>query len=96
MNICLGCFYYSVTRFGAVCDYDGAYNPVREECRNFKPRSRIEEKVKGDIELTRLVASLIDRLVEISPKIGGLEDEELRSELLEACIAAKQIKRMLR
>jgi len=96
MNVCEDCFYYSKTRFGAVCNYDGTYNPVREECPNFKPRSQTEEKTKESIELTKLVISLIDRLVQISPEIEKLEDEELKSELLEVCVAAKQIKKMLR
>ena len=39
---------------------------------------------------------MIDRLVQISPRIEKIEDEELRSELLEVCVAAKQIRKMLR
>jgi len=95
MNVCADCFYYSRTRFGAICSYDGTYNPVRVECPNFKPRENAEEETKASIEFTKLVVSLIDRLVQISPRIEKIEDEELRGELLEVCVAAKQIRKML-
>jgi len=95
LNICEGCFYYSKTRFGAICNFNGTYNPVREECPNFKPKSLTEEKTRASIELTKLIISLIDRLVQISPEIEKLEDKELKNRLLEICIVAKQIKKML-
>ena len=95
MNVCVDCFYYSRTRFGAICNYDGTYNPVRETCPNFKSRSIIEEETKENIELTKLVISLIDELVQVSPEIEKLEDEELKNKLSEICIVAKQIKKML-
>lgn len=95
MNICEECFYYGKTRFGAVCNYDGTYNPVKDECPSFKPKGRIEKEIKADIELSRLVISMVDRLIQISPKLKCLEDDELRGELLEVCFAAKHIKKML-
>ena len=96
MNICERCFYYGRTRFGTVCNHDGTYNPVREECPNFKPKEDAEEEARASIKLTKLVASLIDRLVQISPRIEKIEDEELRGELLEVCVAANQIRKMLK
>ena len=95
MNICADCFYYSRTRFGAICNYDGTYNPVREECPNFKPRENAETRIKADIELTKLFYSIVDGLIQVSPKIKDLEDEELKNELMEICVAAKQIRKML-
>ena len=89
MNICADCFYYSRTRFGAICSYDGTYNPAKEECPNFKPRENAETQIKADIELTKLFYSIVDGLIQVSPKIKELEDEELRNELIEICIAAK-------
>jgi len=94
MNICERCFYCSQTRFGAICNYDGTYNPAREKCPNFKPRENVETQIKTDIEFTRLFYSIVDGLIQVSPKIRNLEDESLKNELMEICIAAKQIRKM--
>lgn len=94
MNICEKCWYYSKTWFGNICNYDGTFNPMKKRCPNFKPRALVEKRSKEIIELTKLIFSLSDRLVEITQKIKRLKDKELRKQLLEVCIAAKQIKKM--
>ena len=38
MSLCDDCYYLSVTRYGRVCNFNGAYNPHRKECPNFKPK----------------------------------------------------------
>lgn len=93
MNLCEECFYYSRTRYGTVCSFDGTYNPSKAKCPNFKPRAQAEAEELRSIELTKLLLSVIDKLVELQPRIEKIEDEQLRESLLEICLAAKQVKK---
>lgn len=96
MSICPECFYYSRTRYGVVCGFDGTYNPSKRECQNFKSRAQAEAEGAKSIELTKLLLSVIDRLVELQPEIEKMEDKKLRERLMEVCLVAKQVKKALR
>jgi predicted phage-related endonuclease len=95
MNMCEGCFYYGKARFGNICNYDGAFDPAKKECPNFKSKSQAEMETLKDIELSRLYLSIIDKLIKLQPEIKKVENKKLKGELLEMCLIAKQIKNLL-
>jgi hypothetical protein len=95
MNVCERCFYYGKTRFGNICNYDGAFNPVKKKCQNFKSKSQAAMETLKNIELNRLFLSTIDKLIKLQPEIEKLENKKLKDELLEICLIAKQIKNLL-
>ena len=45
MNVCEKCNYYSTTRYGKVCNFDGTYNPQTkdDECEHFTPLETFEK-----------------------------------------------------
>lgn len=95
MSRCEECFYFGRTRFGSVCNFDGTFNPVKKECPNFKSRTEVELEKEASLTISKLFTSLINSLIDVSPEIEKLEDEELRNKLLAITVAAKQIKSLL-
>jgi hypothetical protein len=95
MSLCDKCFYHSRTRYGFLCSFDGAYNPHKTECSNYKSLAEAEAEKAGTVEATKLVASILDRLAELQPQIEKLGDGELKNSLTELCLAAKQVKRLI-
>jgi len=95
MSLCEDCFYYSRTRYGSVCSFDGSYNPSKKECANFKSKAEAEAEGLKSVELTRLLLSIIDKLIQLQPEIEKVGDKELRESLTEVCLAAKQAKKLI-
>jgi len=95
MSLCDKCFYHSRTRYGSICSFDGAYNPRKTECPNYKPLTEAELEKAGTVEATKLVVSILDKLAELQPQIEKLGDGELKSSLTELCLAAKQVKKLI-
>lgn len=95
MNLCQDCFYYSRTRYGFTCSFDGTFNPHKTECENYRPIKEAEEERRKRVEATKLVISMLDKLAELQPQLEKVGDEKLRNELLEFCTAAKQVKALL-
>lgn len=91
-NICEACYYYSRTRYGAVCSFTGKYNPSKKNCANFKSRTQTEAEELKSIELTKLLLSIVNKLIQLQPEIEKIENKELKESLTEICLAAKQIK----
>ena len=95
MSLCEKCFYYSVTRYGKVCSFNGTYSPSREDCPNYKSRSEAEEEKLKSSELAKLIISIVDALIQLQPEIERLKDERLRERLVEVCLVAKQVKKLI-
>jgi hypothetical protein len=95
MSLCDKCFYHSRTRYGFVCSFDGAYNPCKTECPNYKSLMEAEAEKAGTVEATKLVVSILDKLAELQPQIEKLGDGELKNSLTELCLAAKQVKKLV-
>ena len=95
-NICLDCFYYGVTRYGAVCNFYGFVDPFRTECPKFKSRQEAEKEIVENLETAKTIRTMIIRLSELKPKIKNVADAELKNELLELCFMANMLKGRLR
>ena len=95
-NICLDCFYYGVTRYGAVCNFYGFVDPFRTECPKFKSRQEAEKELVKNLETAKIIRTMIIRLSELKPKIDDIVDVKLKDELLELCFMADILKRRLR
>lgn len=93
MDLCEKCYYLTRTRYGRVCSFDGTYNPHREECPHFLPKEEGERRKKQERTSERLLLEIINRLADLdSEAIKKIPDEELRQELLELRLIAKQFK----
>lgn len=95
MSICESCFYYSRTRYGTVCSFNGSFNPSKAECANFNSKDQAEAGGLKSIELTRLILSIIDALIQLQPELEKIQDEKLRESLTEICLAAGQAKKLI-
>jgi hypothetical protein len=89
------CFYYSRTRYGSICGFDGTYNPRKAECPNYKSLAEAEAEKAEAVEVAKLVVSILDELAELQPQIEKLSDGELKNSLTELCLAAKQAKKLM-
>ena len=94
-NICLDCFYYGVTRYGAFCNYDGSPDPFKTECPHFKSYDEAEKELLNRIETAKTIRTMIIKLSKLRPKIKSIEDHELRDELFELCFMADMLKMRL-
>jgi len=36
--LCYKCNYYSITRYGNVCNFDGTYAPLKTECPHYREK----------------------------------------------------------
>ena len=93
MDICEDCYYLTRTRYGRVCGFDGTYNPHKEKCPNFIPREEGERRRKQGRMIERLLVEILDRLASLSiEEIEKVPDKNLKQELLELRLMAKQLK----
>lgn len=96
MNICLKCYYYSRTRYGPICNKTGEYNPIKESCPHFISAEEKEKQMAAERKATSLILTMVDKLAAIDlKKLEKIEDAELKEQLFEICLLAKQIKRTL-
>lgn len=94
-NLCLDCFYYGITRFGAVCNYYGFTNPVKTECPAFKSQEEGEKELLENLETAETIRTMMAKLSELKPKIKNVADAKLKEELLELCLMADILKKRL-
>lgn len=65
-------------------------SPSIKETQSFAAMERLE-----NVELSKLLLSIIDKLIQLQPEIEKLGDGKLKGELMEICLTAKQVKKLI-
>lgn len=58
--LCYDCYYYSVTRYGKTCSFNGEFNPCKNRCPNYKQRETAEKAKLESVEGLKLMLSIIN------------------------------------
>jgi hypothetical protein len=95
-NICEHpCFYYSEGRQGPMCSCFGTLRPNKKmgECPKYIPNELAERMQRQETTTTKLLVDMLESLIAIkTEQIEQISDAELRENLREIVLLAKQIR----